>query len=58
MAATLAIGFDSAFALSRVRLAGTTFTVHVQSGWTRARLNGQSAGIPVRIPRSAKSCRI
>ena len=46
------------FGLNSLQLAGTTFTVHVQSGWTRALLNGAPAAVPVRVPRIAKTCRI
>jgi hypothetical protein len=46
------------FSLNSVQLAGTIFTVCVQSGWTKALLNGKSTTIPVQIPRSAKKCKI
>ncbi|MGA3326265.1 MAG: GH116 family glycosyl hydrolase [Terriglobia bacterium] len=46
------------FRLDSVLLAGTTFTLQVQSRWKKALLNGKPSPVPVRIPRSTKVCRI
>lgn len=46
------------FALDPMMLAGSSFTIRVQSGWTKALLNGKVSTIPVRIPRSAKESHV
>jgi uncharacterized protein (DUF608 family) len=46
------------FTLTDVELAGTHFTIQVQSGWTKVLLDGKPATLPVTVPRSEKSCQI
>jgi hypothetical protein len=46
------------FSLKDVELGGTRFTIQVQSGWTKAFLNGKPEAIPVQVPRIQKSCRL
>lgn len=46
------------FRLTGVQLAGTEFTVRVQSGWTRALLNGHRISLPVQIPRDTRRCNL
>jgi hypothetical protein len=44
--------------LKDVELGGAGFTIQVQSGWTKAFLNGKPEAIPVQVPRIQKSCRL
>ena len=46
------------FTLTGVQLAGTSFTIQVQSGWTKALVNGKPTTLPLNVPRSEKSCRV
>ncbi len=42
------------FSLHDIELAGTSFTITVEPGWTKVLVDGQPQTIPVRIPRSQR----
>jgi uncharacterized protein (DUF608 family) len=46
------------FSLERIVLAGETLTVNVQSGWTRAEVDGKSVSLPVELGRTGSEHRI
>lgn len=46
------------FAFHDIDLAGMKVDLTVQSGWTRATVDGKPAELPVKLPRSQKSARI
>jgi len=46
------------FAFRDIALAGQQIDLTVQSGWTRALVNGHAAELPVRLPRDQKSARL
>jgi hypothetical protein len=46
------------FSLGDIQLAGTRFTVTVQSGWTKILVNGQPQTEPVQLPRSLRAVKL
>jgi hypothetical protein len=46
------------FSLERIVLAGETLTVKVQSGWTRAKVDGKPASLPIKLSRTGSEHQI
>ncbi len=46
------------FSLHDVELAGTSFTVTVEPGWTKVLVNGKPQATPVQLPRSWRTARL
>jgi uncharacterized protein (DUF608 family) len=46
------------FSLHDVELAGTSFTVTVEPGWTKVRVDGQPQTSPMRVPRSQHAVKL